>query len=151
MTDHDNPDAFSFALGTFSNAPPSPPVTFADIARAAYETNAYVFRHKARHWYERAGWRKWRELTKEQQELALENFRKPPPLLEPHVDFEISNYSYFAIHGRPRPTYVIAGLGAVEISGAPYGKPPYRRCAACGKAKRSAGHRSRPYCRSCAL
>lgn len=149
MTDHDTTDAFIFALGTFSNGPALPPLAMADVARAAYETNTFVFRSRSRWWFQDSGWRKWCELSEAQQEQALASFRKPPPLLDPGVDSGVSNYSYTALYGRVRSTYVIAGLGAVEIAGAPYGRPPYKQCAACGTAKRTRERQRRPYCSAC--
>jgi hypothetical protein len=140
--------------GTFSNGPALPPVTLADVARAAYETNVYMFRVKARYWFQDSGWRKWRELTEAQQEEALASFRKPPPILETEDDFMRVSFNgirfpYGALTIKTRPAYVIAGLGAVEIAGAPYGNPPYRRCAACGAAKRTLARQRQPYCARC--
>lgn len=154
MSDHDAADAFSFALGTFSNGPALPPVTFDDVARAAYETNAFIFRSFSRYWFNNEGWRRWRELSTAQQDAALASFRKPPPILENGDDFMQASFNgitfpYGSVLFNPRPIYVIHGLGDVEIAGASYGNPPYRRCAKCGAPKRTLKRQRRPYCSPC--
>jgi len=157
MTDTDRSDAFGFALGTFSNGPALPPVTMADVACAAYETNSFVFWSFSRYWFQYAGLRKWRELSAADQAAALASFRKLPPISETEGDFMQASFNgirfpYAAVRFKPRPIFIIHGLGPVEILGAPYGNPPYRRCVCCGKAKRSRARRARrarPYCARC--
>jgi hypothetical protein len=135
-------------LGTFSNHPSAmPDVTLEQLARTAYETRAFMFRTRSRWWFQDAGWRRWQELSHAQQEQALAAFRKPPPLED--YGEPLPPLVYAGKLRVSRPVYAIADLGAVEIAGAPYGDPPYRRCAACGQAKRTGKRQRWPYCSRC--
>lgn len=133
--------------GTFSNAPAPPMLTLADVVRAAFELNGYLFRERSRWWFQDAAWREFRELSAQQQEVMVRAFIEPKMLLGVDPGFESrSTVVYAAQRGEMRG--VRPGFSIVDEAATLCGKR-FRRCADCGAQKRTLKRQRYRSCAAC--